>query len=140
MGKISITVRTQISAPIEKVWKCWTSPEDIIHWNAASEDWHTTRAENNLEIGGKFSYRMEAKDGSFGFDFWGIYDKVIFQKSIEITLGDGRKMQVLFTDATTHTEVIETFEAEDENTIELQEQGWQLILNNFKKYIEQKYL
>jgi uncharacterized protein YndB with AHSA1/START domain len=134
--KKMITVRTTINAPVDLVWKCWTSPEDILCWNTASEDWHTTKAENKLEAGGKFNYRMEAKDGSFGFDFWGIYDLVIAQQVLEITLGDERKMNVIFKSGNGITEVVETFEAESENSVELQQGGWQSILDNFKKYVE----
>ncbi len=134
--KTMITVRTTINAPVDLVWKCWTSPEDILCWNTASDDWHTTNAENNLEAGAQFNYRMEAKDGSFGFDFWGIYDKVIVQQVLEITLGDERKMKVIFKSGNGVTEVVETFEAESENSVELQQGGWQAILDNFKKYVE----
>jgi uncharacterized protein YndB with AHSA1/START domain len=134
--KTMITVQASIKASVDLVWKCWTSPEDILVWNTASDDWHTTKAENNLEAGGKFNYRMEAKDGSFGFDFWGIYDQVNAQQVIEITLGDERKMKVIFTSENSITEVIETFEAESKNSVELQQSGWQAILDNFKKYVE----
>jgi uncharacterized protein YndB with AHSA1/START domain len=138
MAPTKITVQAIVNAPIEKVWKCWTSPEDIVKWNAASNDWHTTWADNHLEPGGKFNYRMEAKDGSFGFDFWGIYNKVVPLQSLEITLGDERKMSVTFSSVNGQTEVVETFDAEDQNPIELQREGWQAILNNFKKYVETK--
>lgn len=134
--KTSITIEAAIKAPIEKVWKNWTSPEDIVRWNNASDDWHTTRAENDLRAGGKFSARMEAKDGSFGFDFYGIYDKVITNELIEYTLGDDRKVKIIFTKQGTNTQIIETFEAENTNSIELQKGGWQAILDNFKKYTE----
>ncbi len=133
-----ITVQAKISAPLDQVWKCWINPEDILCWNAASDDWQTTRAENFLEAGGKFNYRMEAKNGSFGFDFWGIYNRIIDQQLIEITLGDERKMRVAFSWANSVTEVVETFEAESENPVELQRAGWQAILDNFKKYVETK--
>ena len=136
--KTNITVQTKIGAPLDQVWKCWTSPEDIVCWNNASDDWHTTNADNFLEVGGKFNYRMEAKNGTFGFDFWGIYNKVIPQQLIEITLGDERKMRVSFSYANGETEVVETFEAESQNSIELQRGGWQAILDNFKKYVETK--
>jgi len=134
--KTMIAVRATIKAPIVQVWKCWTSPEDIVCWNTASDDWHTTSAVNDLKVGGKFDYRMEAKDGSFGFDFWGIYDKVIAPKVLEITLGDERKMRVTFSPVNSETEVVETFEAESSNPVELQQGGWQAILDNFKKYVE----
>jgi len=134
--KIKITVQTTIEAPIEKVWKCFTGPEDIVQWNTASADWHTTHAENDLRVGGKFNSRMEAKDGSFGFDFWGIYNEIILHEKLVSTLGDGRTMEVKFISIDTNTEVIETFEAENENPIELQRGGWQAILDNLKKHVE----
>jgi len=136
MENKSITIRATVSAPVEKVWKCWTSPEDIVGWNHASEDWHTTHAVNDLQVGGKFSYRMEAKDGSMGFDFWGIYDKMILHQQIDNTLGDGRKMSVTFLSAGNQTEVVESFETEETHPIEMQRVGWQAILDNFKKYAE----
>jgi uncharacterized protein YndB with AHSA1/START domain len=134
--KTTITVQATIAAPLEKVWKCWTSPEDIVRWNHASDDWHTTDARNDLWPGGRFSYRMEAKDGSIGFDFWGTYDKVTILECIESTLGDGRKMMVSFSPAGNQTEVVESFEAEGTNPVELQRAGWQAILDNFKKVTE----
>jgi uncharacterized protein YndB with AHSA1/START domain len=135
-GKQSITVQATVNAPIEKVWKCWTSAEDIVQWNNASADWHTTRAVNDLQAGQTFSFRMEAKDGSMGFDFWGTYEKVIHHELIEYTLGDSRQVRILFTSSGTTTDIVETFEAENENTFDLQRGGWQAILDNFKKYIE----
>lgn len=134
--KTVITVWTIINAPISIVWKNWTTTDDIIKWNNASDDWQTPRAENDLRAGGKFSYRMEAKDGSVGFDFWGIYDKVVINSQIDYTLGDGRKVKVIFGDLGGKTEVVETFAAETENSIEVQRVGWQAILDNFKKYTE----
>src|SRR5947207_8159342 len=95
--KTSITIESTIKAPVEKVWKLWTSPEHITKWNNASDDWHTPRAENDLRVGGKFLSRMEAKDGSFGFDFGGEYDEVKTNKRITYTMGDGRKVEVTFT-------------------------------------------
>lgn len=135
-NKLKITVQTIINVPIEMVWKCWTNPKDIIIWNTASDDWHTVKAENELKPGGKFSSRMEAKDGSFGFDFYGIYDKIQNHQLIEYTLGDNRKVSITFSLEGDQTKVIETFEAENENSLELQKNGWQAILNNFKKYVE----
>jgi len=132
----NITVENTINAPIEKVWDCWVSPEHVEQWNNASPDWHTPKAENDLKAGGKFTYRMEAKDGSFGFDFWGIYDTVKNLELIESTLGDGRKMSVRFSPQGAKTKVIETFEAETTNSIDLQRTGWQAILDNFKKHVE----
>jgi|SRR6185503_1738260 len=131
-----ITVAATVNAPVEKVWKLWTTPEDIIHWNNASPDWHTPSAENDLRKGGKFSYRMEAKDGSFGFDFGGVYDEVIENKLIKYTLGDNRKVEVLFSSNSDATTVTENFEPENENPIEMQRGGWQAILDNFKNYAE----
>jgi uncharacterized protein YndB with AHSA1/START domain len=136
--KIMITVQAKIDAPIQTVWKCWTTPENIIKWNHASDDWHTTQAEVDLREGGKFNSRMEAKDGSFGFDFYGVYEKIVVNRLIECLLGDGRTMRVEFLALDDKTEVIETFEAETMNTIDLQRFGWQAILDNFKKYIEEK--
>ena len=137
MEKITITIQTTINAPIEKVWKCFTTPEDIVNWNNASDDWHTTSASNELYAGGKFNSRMEAKDGSFGFDFWGIYDEVINHEKLASTLGDGRKLETKFLPLNSKTtEIMESFEAEDENPIDMQRTGWQAILDNFKKYVE----
>ena len=114
----------------------FTTPTDITKWNQASDDWHSPSAENDLRPGGEFSYRMEAKDGSSGFDFGGVYDEVITNKRIAYTLGDGRKVEVNFTSKGDSTGVVETFEAEATNPIELQRGGWQAILDNFKRYVE----
>jgi uncharacterized protein YndB with AHSA1/START domain len=133
---VSITVEANVNAPVEKVWKFWTAPEHIMKWNNASDDWHTPKAENDVRTGGKFNIRMEAKDGSMGFDFGGVYDKVENNKRIEYTMGDGRKVKVIFSSAGNQTSVIETFDAETVNSAELQKNGWQAILNNFKKYTE----
>jgi len=132
----TITVETTVQAPVEKVWKFWTEPEHIKNWNNASDDWHTPRAENDLRVGGKFLARMEAKDGSFGFDFGGVYDEVKINHLIAYTIGDGRKVQVTFSKEGNATKVTETFEAEHTNPLEMQRGGWQSILNNFKKYTE----
>jgi len=136
LEKIQITVQTTINAPVEKVWKLWTSPEHITKWNNASEDWHTPYAENDLQPGGKFLSRMEAKDGSMGFDLIGTYNSITTNKSIEYTLGDDRKVSINFTSAGAQTSIIETFEAETTHPIEFQKGGWQSILDNFKKHIE----
>ena len=136
--KTLITVETVVNAPIDTVWKKWTNPDDIVKWNNASDDWHTTRAENDLKVGGKFLSRMEAKDGSTGFDFSGTYDTIKQNEIIEYTADDSRKVQVHFYDGDDKTTVIEVFEAENENPIEMQKSGWQSILNNFKKYTESK--
>lgn len=132
----SITISTTIMASVEKVWFLWTLPEHITQWNNASPDWHTPRAENDLRAGGKFLSRMEAKDGSFGFDFWGIYDEVKTNELIAYTMGDGRKAEVHFTSKGNETQIITSFEAEEENSEELQKAGWQAILDNFKNYTE----
>ncbi len=131
-----ITVEATIQAPVEKVWSFYTSPEHIKKWNNASPDWHTPHAENDLRMGGKFLSRMEAKDGSIGFDFWGIYDEVKTNELIAYTLGDNRKAKILFDSRNNLTVVTVTFEAETENSIELQKDGWQSILDNFKNYTE----
>ena len=132
----TITVETTVNAPVEKVWKYWSEPGHITKWAHASDDWHTTRAENDLRTGGKFLSRMEAKDGSFGFDFGGEYTNVEEHKTIEYTMGDGRKVKVKFEGKGGETKVVETFEAEDTNPVEMQRGGWQAILDNFKKYTE----
>lgn len=134
--KTVISIAALVKAPIEKVWKCWTEPDHIIHWNFASDDWQCPGAENDLQSGGKFSSRMEAKDGSFGFDFWGIHTEVEEFSKISSELGDGRKMTVTFESTDEGTIVKEDFEAEETNPIELQKEGWQAILNNFKKHVE----
>lgn len=131
-----ITVQISVNASLEEVWRRFTTPADVEQWNAASDDWHTTTATNDLRVGEKFNYRMEAKDGSFGFDFWGIYDSIVEFQKLDYTLGDGRKVSVIFEFSGKATKVTETFEAETENPVEMQEFGWQAILNNFKKYVE----
>ena len=135
-GNKVIHVQTQINAPVEIVWKYWTTPEDIKRWNAASEEWHTTHAENNLQPGGRFLSRMEAKDGSRGFDFSSIYNSVIKLKHISYTLDDGRKVTVTFSSVDNKTELTESFEAESTNPVEMQRDGWKSILDNFRNYTE----
>ena len=132
----TITVEATVNAPTEKVWKLYTEPQHITQWNNASDDWHTPHAENDLRVGGKFSSRMEAKDGSMGFDFWGIYDDVKKNELIKYTMGDGRKAKIVFTNQGNETHVAVSFEAENENPVEMQKGGWQAILNSFKKYTE----
>lgn len=131
-----ITVSVIINQSIDKVWDAFTNPNRVTQWNFAIDDWHCPQAENNLVEGGKFNYRMEAKDGSIGFDFTGTFDKIKPTSQLDITLDDGRSMKVTFEEKEHSTIVTETFDAEDQNPIEMQEQGWQLILNNFKKYSE----
>ena len=137
--KKTITIQAVINTSVEQVWKLYTEPEHVVKWNNASNDWHTPRAENDLKVGGKFLYRMEAKDGSSGFDFDGTYEQVKTNELIVYLISDGRKVEVIFTtkddDART-TKMATTFEAENTNSIEMQRDGWQAILNNFKKYVE----
>ena len=132
-----VTVQAVIQAPVEKVWRYWSEPEHITKWNQASDDWHSPRSENDLRVGGNLVTRMEAKDGSMGFDFGGVYDVVNRHEAIGFIMGDGRRVDITFIDQGNETKVIETFDAESENPVELQEAGWQAILNNFKAYTEQ---
>ena len=132
---MKITVEADVAAPIGSVWNAYVTPQDIMKWNAASDDWHTTRATVDLREGGAFCSRMEAKDGSFGFDFEGTYTKVIPQALLEYDLG-GRAGRVEFLPVGDTTKVRVTFDAEVENPVELQRQGWQAILDNFKKHVE----
>jgi len=135
--KETITVQAIIKAPVEKVWNLWTTPAHITKWNNASDDWHTPRAENDLRVGEKFLYRMEAKNGSGGFDFVGSYDEIRRNELIAFTLDDEREAQVTFIkNSDVETKVVETFEAESTNPLEMQRAGWQAILDNFKKYVE----
>ncbi len=136
--KIMITVEATINAPIEKIWEYWTQPAHITNWYFASDDWHAPFAENDLQKGGKILIRMEAKDGSFGFDFPGIYDEVKPREFISTTLSDNRKMSVKFVANGNETTVTESFEAESQNPIEMQRMGWQAILDNFKNYAESR--
>ena len=131
-----ISIKAIIDSPIERVWKNWTLPEDIVKWNYASDDWYSPHAENDLRVGGKFNYRMEARDGSFGFDFTGIYESITENEVIEYTIDDGRKVRIDFIPFENKTEIVETFEVENINSIELQRDGWQAILDNFKKHVE----
>lgn len=131
-----ITLTTIVNSDIDTVWKTWTEPEHIKNWNNASPDWHTPKAENDLRKGGKFSSRMEAKDGSMGFDFGGTYDEVVPNKQIKYTLDDGRKVNITFAKTDEGVSIKETFEPESQNSVDMQRQGWQAILDNFKKYIE----
>jgi uncharacterized protein YndB with AHSA1/START domain len=132
-----ITVETKIAAPIAQVWRAWNTPDDIKRWNAASDDWHTTKSAVDLRVGGTFSARMEAKDGSMGFDFAGTYTKVVEHKLIESTFG-GRVLMVEFIKGQDGVTVRETFDAESTHSVEQQRAGWQAILNNFKKHVESK--
>ena len=134
---MKITVETIVNAPIENVWRAWTTPEDIKQWNTASADWHTTTAAVDLRVGGTFSSRMEAKDGSMGFDFAGIYTKLVENQLIESSFGD-RVLLVEFSEGSNGVTVRETFDAEPTHSIEQQRDGWQAILNNFARHVEAK--
>ncbi len=131
-----ITIVADITAPIDKVWHVWNDTNEIIKWNSASPDWHTPRASNDLKIGGRFVYHMAARDGSFEFDFSGTYTEVQKHKLISYTMDDGRKATITFTDNGNSVHIQTKFEAETENTIELQKNGWQAILNSFKNHVE----
>ena len=136
MEKTIITIQARINAPITTVWKLWTTPGDIIMWNSASDDWHTPRAENDLRAGGKFLSRMEARDGSMGFDFEGVYDSVKINELIEYKLADCRKVKINFSTTGKETMIPESFDAEAVNPVNAQRAGWQSILDNFKRYAE----
>jgi uncharacterized protein YndB with AHSA1/START domain len=131
-----ITVQSTINASIEKVWELWTVPEHVMKWNNASDDWHTPFAENDLKVGGKFKYTMASKDGTMRFDFEGIYTNVVNTSLIEYEMADGRKVKIVFEKDAEGIKVIESFDPETENPEALQQQGWQAILDNFKKYVE----
>lgn len=132
-----ITVEATVDAPVANVWKAWNTPSDIMQWNSPDPSWHTPSSENDLSVGGKFKHRMEAKDGSFGFDFEGVYDRVILHQEITYTMGDGRQATTLFTEQDGKTHLATTFDPETQNDPEFQQQGWQAILNNFVKYVNQ---
>ncbi|HKG05841.1 MAG TPA: SRPBCC family protein [Pedobacter sp.] len=136
--KTKITVDTTVNSPAAGLWELWGNPEHITQWSNASEDWHTPYAENDLRTGGKFKSTMAAKDGSFSFDFEGVYTNVEEHRLIEYEMGDGRNVKVSFVPEGEATKVIETFDAEDTHSIEMQRGGWQAILDNFKKYAESK--
>lgn len=134
--KTKIKVETVVNAPVEKVWDLWTDPRHVMHWNFASIDWHTPYAENNLRIGGRFLYRMESKDRKEGFDFYGEYTSIELYKHIEYVTGDGRRVRITFEPKGTGTRVNEIFETETVNPVSRQQEGWQAILDNFKRYAE----
>lgn len=136
IARTKVTVGAIVNAPVEKVWNYWTDPWHIIHWNHASPDWLTPYAENDLRVGGKFNCRMEARDGSSGFDFSGEYNSIELYKHIEYFMSDGRRVRVTFDHKGTGTRVTEIFEAETTNPVETQQQGWQAILDNFRHYVE----
>ena len=132
---MNITVETLVNAPVAKVWRAYSTPNDIKQWNAASDDWHTTQSTVDLRVGGAFTSRMEAKDGSMGFDFAGTYTKIVPQELLEFSFGD-RAASVEFVAGVNGVTVRVTFDAESEHPIEQQRQGWQAILNNFAKHVE----
>ena len=132
---MKITVQTVVRAPVASVWKAYTSPEDIVQWNAASDDWHTTRATVDLRPGGSFCSRMEAKDGSFGFDFEGTYTRIVPNSLIEYAFGD-REATVEFAEGPSGVSVKVTFDGEQTHSIEQQREGWQAILDRFRKHVE----
>lgn len=136
MQRTKITIETTVAVPVKQAWELWTLPEHITQWNFASDAWRGPTAQNDLRAGGRFSARMEAKDGSMGFDFGGQHDRVTLHQQIDSTMEDGRKMSVVFSADGDKTRVVEIFEAEETNSVELQRDGWQTILNNFKKYAE----
>jgi uncharacterized protein YndB with AHSA1/START domain len=129
-----IRIEVTVSLSVQQVWEFWSKPEHITKWNYAGDDWHCPTAVNDLKPGGRFSSRMEAKDESFGFDFGGTYQEVEVLKRITSVLDDKRTVHVNFSEVNGETRIVQTFEAEGENTLELQQMGWQMILNNFRKY------
>ena len=133
---MKITIETVVNAPIAKVWEAWNNPADIKQWNNASDDWHTTHSTVDLREGGTFLSRMEARDGSAGFDFGGTYTRVVPNKTIEYRMGDGREVQTQFAERADGVAIKTVFDAESENPPELQRQGWQAILDNFRRHVE----
>ena len=133
---MKITVETSVNAPLAQVWSAWNTPADIRQWNSAQDDWHTTSSSVDLREGGKFQARMEAKDGSEGFDFEGTYTRLVPRQLIEYRMSDGREVRVEFAERAGVVAVTETFDAENENPAELQRSGWQAILDNFRRHVE----
>jgi uncharacterized protein YndB with AHSA1/START domain len=139
LARAKITVETTVNAPVEMTWELWTDPRHVVHWNFASIDWHTTYSENDLKVGGRFLSRMEARNGSSGFDFSGEYNSIELYKHIDYTMTDGRRVRVNFHQKGLGTRITETFEAETTNPVEFQQEGWQAILDNFKHYVESPF-
>lgn len=135
---MKISIEAKVNAPLSDIWNAWVTPSDITAWNFANDEWQCPKAEINFKVGGKFSYRMEAKDGSAGFDFGGVFTKITPNKSIHYQLEDNRIVTIDFIETPSGVRVVESFEAENENAAEQQKQGWQSILNNFKKHVERK--
>lgn len=136
MEKKQIEISIKVNSDIDKAWEYWTKPEHITRWNSASDEWHTPKAENDLREGGRFTFRMEAKDGSTGFDFGGTYDEVKDKEYISYTLDDDRKVDISFEKRDDEVLIVEKFEPESQNSEDMQRDGWQAILNNYKKYVE----
>ncbi|OYP30409.1 SRPBCC family protein [Rhodopirellula sp. MGV] len=135
---MEIAIETTVDAPMEEVWAAWVTPEEITQWNFASDEWCCPNTTIDLVVGGQFNYRMEAKDGSIGFDFEGTFTAIDPQAAIEYALADDRSVKITFTQTESGVRVVETFEAEDENSAEMQRQGWQCILDNFKSHTESR--
>ncbi|MDW5289539.1 SRPBCC domain-containing protein [Formosa sp. PL04] len=138
MSKERITVQTKIKAPISKVWELYTQPNHIINWNFANDEWCCPNAKNDLKKGREFNFRMEAKDGSMGFDFTGKYENVVQNELITYKIMDGRNVDVEFSERKNEVHLKQIFDAEGTNSDEQQKNGWQAILDNFKKYAETK--
>jgi uncharacterized protein YndB with AHSA1/START domain len=136
MENQKIKIENYIKAPVHRVWDAYNNPDEITKWNQASEDWHCPKAEVDLNPGGKYKTRMEAKDGSFGFDFEAVYDEIVPQAKVAYTIADGRKVETVFENLDGSTKITTEFEAENQNPVEMQRGGWQSILNNFKNYVE----
>lgn len=133
---MKITVETIVQSDLAAVWRAWNTPEDIMKWNAASDDWHTTISRVDLRPGGRFYARMEAKNGTVGFDFEGVYSNVIDKQLIEYAMSDGRTVSVSFEEVADGVRVTEVFDADNEYSPEMQQEGWQSILESFKRYVE----
>ena len=131
-----ITIQTTVNASLEKAWEYWTEPKYITNWNFASDDWECSKAENDLRVGGKFLSTMSTKDGSASFDFSGEYTEIDPLSKIKYSLGDGRKVEISFEQVENGVQITESFDPENENTLEIQQSGWQAILDNYKKCVE----
>jgi uncharacterized protein YndB with AHSA1/START domain len=136
MGTTMIKVEALVETPLAKAWECWISPDHITRWYAASDDWHTPRAANDVRVGGRFNFRMEARKGGAGFDFWGTYTIVIPAEHLHSLLGDGRNLDIRFLPEGDKVRIVEEFDAETTNSVEHQRAGWQAILDSFKRYVE----
>ena len=136
MGASKIRVEVLVDAPLAKAWECWTLPEHITRWYAASDDWHTPRATNEVKVGGGFNFRMEARNKSAGFDFQGSYTLVSPRENLHCLLGDGRHLDIRFLAEGNRIRIVEEFDTETTNSVEHQRKGWQAILDSFKRYVE----